>query len=686
MQNQSKIYALFVGINHYKYINNLGGCVVDAENIKDYIQKASEAQNREFKAKELHDSGATKDAIITHFNDHLGQATENDICLFYFAGHGAQEKAHPAFINYELDKKLELLICHDSHPEYSKTFLADKELRFLIQQLYEGTNAEIVTIFDCCHSGTNVRSSTLIPRQAFINGTRTGLVVESRDWEGFTFGKKIKETKAIEAASLEDILPLGKYIQLAACEDQEFAYEDKGMGVFTSNLVDLLRQTKGDITYESLVNILRLKIRGSYKQTPQLDIQGDETEENLSFKSFLGGITQHQNQIANIAYNQREKIWLLAMGAIHGISKTSPKLQIELLNDQEQSIATAEIKEVQLNHTQLRFNPGVQINKAHAYKVKITGLIATPLKVHCSGNEQGVKLFKDYCNDSDNSTSSFQLVESPIIAEYWVEATNDAYYIKLPLNSLPITKKIIGYNLESTAILSRYLEHIARWTFIKNLENSNASFEPNPPLEVEIVTKQNNGSNKKIDIKNNIAEIEYTDIPDKSSQKPPKVALNLNIKNTSNQEYYCGVFYLAQDFDIYVSLKKSIRYIRIPAGETWNVLDGQYITDAQSSYIKRDNWDAETHYFKIIISTETFSFTQLKQENLPPPEEDIETPEPIEPNRGTASTRGIPSLGVLERRTRKFEEDELEAAGWISQLIELKMLNPYYQKPEQPQI
>ncbi len=688
MSNQ-KIYALFIGINHYKYINNLGGCVADAKNIQSYIQEASEAQSQEFKPKKLHNSEATREEIITHFKTHLGQATENDICLFYFAGHGAQEKAQPAFINYESDKKLELLICHDSHPHHPKTFIADKELRYLIQQLYKKTKADIVTIFDCCHSGTNTRTRTLTPRQAFIIGTRTGLVVESRDWENFIFGKEIEEAKAISAVSLEDILPQGKHIQLAACEDREFAYEDKGMGIFTSNLVDLLRQTKGNITYESLINILRLKIKDSYKQTPQAHLIGDEEEEDLSFKSFLGGITQHQNQIANIAYNPAEQAWLLDIGAIHGVSKTNPKLQIELLDENDMPIVTAKIDDVEFNHTQLEFNTDVQMDKSQPYKVKITGLISTPLKVHCSGDTEGVKLFEDYCSNPTNSTSSFQLVEEAAIAEYWVEASNNAYYIKLPLNSLALTKKILGYDNESTAILSRYLEHIARWTFIKNLENPNANFQPNPPIEVEIITKQDNGPNKTIEIKNNIAEIQYTDIPDRSSTSPPKVALTINIKNTSNQEFYCGVVYLAQDFDIYVSLKKSIRYERISPSETWRVLDGKYIRDAQSAYIKRDNWDAETHYFKIIISTNPFSFTQLKQSSLPPPEEDIEVPESTPQGRGASpAKRGIPNLGVLGRQTRKFEEDELEVEGWTSQLIELKMVNPYYQPdlPEQAEI
>jgi len=86
--NDGQLYALFVGINKYAYVGGLDGCVNDAENFRRYIKESTTAQGKQLAEKCLYDEDAVKKNIIAALDQHLGQAAENDTCLFYFAGHG----------------------------------------------------------------------------------------------------------------------------------------------------------------------------------------------------------------------------------------------------------------------------------------------------------------------------------------------------------------------------------------------------------------------------------------------------------------------------------------------------------------------------------------------------------------------------------------------------------------------
>ena len=91
----SKLYALLVGIDAYRYpVRPLHGCVNDVLNFEKYL-KAAEAKNFDLKIKVLQNEQATKANIVNAFLQHLGQAGSDDVALFYYAGHGAQEKADP---------------------------------------------------------------------------------------------------------------------------------------------------------------------------------------------------------------------------------------------------------------------------------------------------------------------------------------------------------------------------------------------------------------------------------------------------------------------------------------------------------------------------------------------------------------------------------------------------------------
>lgn len=654
--NESKIYVLFVAINEYKHITNLNGCINDIENVQAYLQESAQAQNRILEVETLKNSQATKQNIVETFRRHLEQATKNDICLFYFSGHGGQEDAHAIFqdFNEEPGRKLEVLACHDSRLSNPSTFLADKELRYLFHQLYEKTQAEIISIFDCCHSGTNTKSG------AVARTFRRDADIPSRTWEGFIFAKDITEQMAKSANNLEEILPEGKHLQLAACEDKQYAYETrtgKREGVFTSNMVQLLRQARGDISYQDLISVLRLKIQGSHKQTPQIGYS--EGNQEFIYRSFLGGITRHQTGTANLVFNASQNAWLIDMGAIHGISPNNKNLKIELLDDAQNSIVQAQVKDIQVDQTTIGFEADQAPNPDHAHIVKVSGLIVQALNIHCSGDAEGIQVFKGYVNNAENHIDYFTLTEeNNSLVDYWVKASNGIYSICSPDNHQPVTATVEGYDETGAAQIAAYLKRMARWTAVKNLENPSSNIQPLPPFDIEIFVKQTDNTEKKVDLVGSTAHIEYTTSTG-LGEKPTKVEVRIRLRNNTPIDYYCALLYLAQDFTVQPALNPAIA--ELPAGETVYAASGQFIPDIQSPFIKIFNWEAETHYLKLIISTQTFDVQKFTEKELPTPD--------------TTGKHATKTGWII---TKKLGFDGLYAHDWNTQLVELSMLNPYY--------
>ena len=146
------IYCLFVGINHYKAnsIQNLGGCENDVSAIQAVLKERFNISDKNMLS--LLNAKASRAAILENFDSHLGQAQEGDTALFYYSGHGSQERANQRFDRVNKGSHFnETLVCHDSRVNNDDYDLADKELRYLINKISKNKH-RIITIIDSCHS------------------------------------------------------------------------------------------------------------------------------------------------------------------------------------------------------------------------------------------------------------------------------------------------------------------------------------------------------------------------------------------------------------------------------------------------------------------------------------------------------------------------------------------------------
>jgi len=161
------LYALLVGIDRYpEPIPRLYGCVNDIKRMQEYLQgRHDDSAFRLDLAAPLLDQQATRQAVIDEFQNHLGKAMKGDVALFYYSGHGSQERAPEEFWHLEPDRLDETIVCWDSR-QSGHHDLADKELAYLIEKVARN-GAHVVVILDSCHSGSgtrNIRNQQAIAR------------------------------------------------------------------------------------------------------------------------------------------------------------------------------------------------------------------------------------------------------------------------------------------------------------------------------------------------------------------------------------------------------------------------------------------------------------------------------------------------------------------------------------------
>ena len=147
--------ALLVGINDYKGVSDLGGCVNDVLDMHFSLCSLFNFQASEVRV--LTDSRATKVNIINRLKWLVKGAKKGDFLVFHFSGHGSQIRDRN---NDELEDGMDELICpYDM--DWDGTFITDDTLNEILQDVPEGALLEVV--LDCCHSGTGLKEMGLQP-------------------------------------------------------------------------------------------------------------------------------------------------------------------------------------------------------------------------------------------------------------------------------------------------------------------------------------------------------------------------------------------------------------------------------------------------------------------------------------------------------------------------------------------
>lgn len=207
--------ALCVGINSYEYIDDLHGCVSDANAVKAVLERNGDgtlnfqvkmmcatSENSYIKRSEL------KDAIEDLFK------SEAEIAVFYFAGHGAIDSFGGYLCTSEVSRADDGLSLDDVMEIVSQSKAQNK-----------------VVILDSCFSGEVAKYSTMSKCSVLYEGTTI----------------------------------------LAACGDKEYSEENEGQGVFTSLFVEALyggaMNLLGEVSPGSIYSYIDRSL-GGWEQRP----------------------------------------------------------------------------------------------------------------------------------------------------------------------------------------------------------------------------------------------------------------------------------------------------------------------------------------------------------------------------------------------------------------------------------
>ena len=571
------IYALLVGIDRYAQnsgVPSLQGCKNDITAIENYLQKQIAGEWNLRLPKRLIDREAMRQAIIDGFQNYLSQAESDDIALFYYSGHGGQEKAPEEFWHLEPDRLDETLVCYDSRTPGNHD-LADKELRYLLAQVAE-KNPRIIVILDCCHSGSGTRNIPqgvrLAPQDRRERALSSFIFAEDA-----TFNNLLLTSEKVDQKKTGLDLPKGRHILLAACRDYQYAQEYRGdddetRGAFSYFLLKSLEQTNGSLSYLDLARNIEALVKGKVpEQVPQVEATNPEDLR----ESFLGEAIPERPFYFNLSYSKRpnDRGWEIDGGAIQGIPKSSSTNETTLLaifptgsnpDDLKQlskALGETEVTKVLTQKSKVEITQGLEnLNENEIYWAVVTSLPLEPLKVYIEGEEIGIALAKKvlekaylgqkslYLKQVANSTDAdFNLLVRD--EQYWI--IQDERPVVAPIPQQP------GYSEDDASEAIQALEAIASWRNILNLKSPQCSAIKSQDVEMEISLigyegtdgeiKRDRDSDKSLTTASELRlEYKYED----GEWKPPVIQIKL--LNHSNQKLYANVIDLAEDYSVAV--------------------------------------------------------------------------------------------------------------------------------------
>ncbi len=144
--------AFLSGINDYKTIGDLRGCVNDTHSLKRLLVDEFGFNTDHIRVRT--DAEVTKSELKKGWKWLLKGAKPGDRLVFHFSGHGSYT-ADTDGEEGEADFRDELLCLYGMDWNDPDTYMLDDELRAWTEQIPDGV--DVTFVLDCCHSGSGTR-------------------------------------------------------------------------------------------------------------------------------------------------------------------------------------------------------------------------------------------------------------------------------------------------------------------------------------------------------------------------------------------------------------------------------------------------------------------------------------------------------------------------------------------------
>ncbi len=334
--------------------------------------------------------------------------------------------------------------------------------------------------------------------------------------------------------------PSGNIIQLGASKPYETAKELKingqPRGIFTYSLIEALEQYAGQLSYQDLINILKIRIGNRVpQQTPQLLVKNS----GLLRNSFLNAKIQSTKPYYLVQFEENK--WQVNAGNIHGIPLSGGKMQLAdgamiKLNNVSASRSLVEGME--------------QRDKDKVYRAYSKSVIFPKLQVGLApgSEEDGLDLIKTTIETYQPEL--IQLQEAIEDAQYWIRAEEGTFKFTLPNDERPVFKRIAGYDQNNATDFMNSMESVAKWKNLLELANPKSTILDHE-FQIELYRTTEPGN---LEDSGQAEIIEWANDPtfryqyhDGNWHQP---AFRLKIKNTSFRKLYFSALALLDNYGV----------------------------------------------------------------------------------------------------------------------------------------
>ncbi|MEI6763996.1 MAG: caspase family protein [Bacteroidota bacterium] len=236
----SSLYVITIGINQYKNSKyNLNYAVTDADAFAEAISANSDKIFTSTVIKNIRDNDATKENILNAMNQLAAQANQEDVLIFYFAGHGVMsEESVEAKSDFFLVPYNVTQIYGDNQM-LKLNAISSNELMDLLVNIKAQKQ---LVLLDACQSGGAID-------QVAMRG-------------------------AAEEKAMAQLARSAGVVVLAASGTQQYAaeFKDLGHGVFTYSIIDGLSGNADGGKRDGMITVTELKA-WIEDQVPELTMQ-----------------------------------------------------------------------------------------------------------------------------------------------------------------------------------------------------------------------------------------------------------------------------------------------------------------------------------------------------------------------------------------------------------------------------
>jgi pimeloyl-ACP methyl ester carboxylesterase len=681
--NTRKLYGLLVGIDDYPApVPSLSGCVNDIRAVESLLNERAVAGDARPELQILLNKEAKRQAIIDGFLGHLSKAGKDDVVLFYYSGHGSQERTPPELWQLEPDRLDETLVCYDSRLADAWD-LADKEIASLLAHVAKN-DPHILVILDCCHSGSGTRAPV-----EFHDAKVRRIPTDGRERPIETFFVAPGGTRDLHSGRPGESLslPRARHVAMAACREDEEAKETTGdgkaRGLFSFVLSETLGSARAGVTYRDIYKRVNAQVRArAARQCPVIE-STDIADLN---RPFLGGALQQHTSHFTVSFDKTNG-WIIDGGTVHGIPALSgtettvlavygASLEVDEGASPEQRIGEARVTRVLPATATVAVDLKTgQPDPNLTYRAVITSLPLPAIRVQIVGEERAASLVRQaLAHAGPGGTPSLLVSETQGQADLRLFATADGYSIMRANDDRPLQVEVVQASPSNANGALERLEHIARWIRVMGLENPSTRL-PADAVSLDLIVVSEDGQERPVEPATDGGDLRFPYIERDGKRVPP--TFKIRVKNNSGRRLYCILLDLPETYGVFSGLLEGNGAWLNAGEEAWAKVGGDTKIPARiPDALLQQGVTELKDTLKVIASTDECDATLLDQDDL-----DV--------RRASRGTRSFtkPPANTLERlmrrvQTRHFGAQASESiSDWIAVELSVTIVCPRQSVP-----